>query len=76
MSRTMVANRLTDGRRFADAAATDRILSRSRDQREDREAAFIRSMISAHTAGLHTELAKLGGGPGPQGNCPRCACSS
>lgn len=37
------------------------------------------SVLSAieadHAAGLHTELAKLGGGPGPQTGCGLCAAA-
>jgi hypothetical protein len=35
-----------------------------------------RSLEADHEAGLHTELAKLGGGPGPHSDCPPCARQS
>jgi hypothetical protein len=31
-----------------------------------------RNLETDHEAGLHTELAKLGGGPGPHTDCPLC----
>jgi hypothetical protein len=32
-----------------------------------------RALEDDHAAGLHTELALLGGGPGPHSDCPLCA---
>lgn len=62
---------ISAGRRFEDREATDRILSKARDRREDGEAAFIRAMISAHEGGAHVPWAA-----GPNPDCPLCACSS
>jgi hypothetical protein len=39
----------------------------SRDARENREAGFIRSMITQHEGGCHTHL-----GEGPKPQCPLC----
>lgn len=34
----------------------------------------VSSLLRAeHEAGVHTELAELGGGPGPHAECPLCA---
>jgi hypothetical protein len=61
--REQAFDRMSKGRRFADGEAIDRILASRRGELD---------RLSEHQAGLHTELAKLGGGPGPQEACVLC----
>ena len=51
--------------RFSDRLTIDRILAKQPARRAE-------DHIREHEAGGHTELAKLGGGPGRVAACPLC----